>query len=130
METISGIVDLRLVSEGSKSEGRKAVLCSADGREYILYRADMLPINDAFFTSYDKQHLAVRGVVESSADKIYLCVSSLILDDGTELSSQPATSIPSDSIFLCDGVEDVADSPKRIPRKLKKRLKISKQQKR
>ena len=127
METKSGIIDWRMVAEGSKSEGHKAVLRSSDGQEYILYRAGMLPVNDAFFAPYDKQQLTAKGAVEMTGEQRYLCVDSLVLGDGKELSAQPEALFAPGPIFIQKEVaaEDrkPVEIPKRLPRKVKKQLK-------
>ena len=130
METRSGIIDWRMVAEGSKSEGHRAELRSDDGQEYILYRAGMLPVGDAFFAPYDKQQLTAKGTVEMTGDQCYLCVESLVLSDGKELSAQPESLSAPDLIFIKKEVpvEDCKplESPKRLPRRLKKQLKKNK----
>ena len=130
METRSGIIDWRMVAEGSKSEGYRAVLRGDDGQEYVLYRAGMLPVGDAFFAPYDKQQLTAKGAVEMTGDQCYLCVDSLVLSDGKELSAQPESLFAPDLIFIKKEVpvEDSKplESPKRLPRKLKKQLKKDK----
>ena len=130
METRSGIIDWRMGAEGSKSEGHRAVLRSDDGQEYILYRAGMLPVGDAFFAPYDKQQLTAKGTVEMTGDQCYLCVESLVLSDGKELSAQPESLSAPDLIFIKKEVpvEDCKplESPKRLPRRLKKQLKKNK----
>lgn len=124
METRTGIIDWRMAAEGSKSEGRRAVLCGEDGQEYVLYRADMLPVNDAFFAPYDKQQLTVEGTVEMTGDQCYLCVASLVLSDGTTLSAQPEALRAAGPIFTRKVVADVPVATlRRLPRKLKKQLK-------
>ena len=130
METRSGIIDWRMVAEGYKSEGHRAVLHSDDGKEYILYRAGMLPVGDAFFAPYDKQQLTAKGTVEMTGDQCYLCVESLVLSDGKELSAQSESLFASGPIFIKKEVpaEDYkpVECPKRLPRKVKKQLKKKK----
>lgn len=130
METKSGIISWRMVAQGSKSEGHRAVLCCEDGQEYILYRAGMLPANDAFFAPYDKQKLTAKGTVEMMGDQCYLCVESLVLSEGKELSAQPESMFAPGPIFIKKEApaeeNNSGDSPKRLPRKLKKQLKKNK----
>ena len=130
METRSGIIDWRMVAEGSKSEGHRAVLRSDDGQEYILYRAGMLPVGDAFFAPYDKQQLTAKGTVEMTGDQCYLCVESLVLSDGKELSAQPESLFAPGPIFIKKEVPAEDSKPvecsKRLPRKVKKQLKKNK----
>ena len=130
MDTRYGVLDWRMVAEGSKSEGHRAVLRSDDGQEYILYRAGMLPAGDTFFAPYAGQQLTAKGAVEMTGDRCYLCVDSLVLSDGKVLSAQPENLFAPGPIFIKKvvPVEDsrVVESPKRLPRKLKKQLKKNK----
>ena len=130
MDTRYGVLDWRMVAEGSKSEGHRAVLRSDDGQEYILYRAGMLPADDVYFAPYAKQQLTAKGTVEMTGDRCYLCVDSLVLSDGKVLSAQPENLFAPGPIFIKKvvPVEDsrAVESPKRLPRKLKKQLKKNK----
>ena len=127
METKSGVVDWRMVAQGSKSEGHRAVLRGNDGQEYVLYRSGMLPANDAFFAPYNKQQLTVKGNVEATGDQCYLCVDSLQLNDGKELSAQPEVLFVPGPIFTSEVGTDVPIATfKRLPRKLKKQQKKTK----
>lgn len=83
METYYGLLSLRLCNIGSKSEGTYALLTLEDGKEYVLYRKNTYPADDAFFSPYDAQHLGVRGEVEAEGNN--LLVEALILPDGTEI---------------------------------------------
>ena len=90
----------------------------------------MLPANDAFFAPYDKQQLTAKGTVEMTGDQWYLCVESLVLSDGKELSAQPEVLFAPGPIFIKKEVsaEDSkpVECPKRLPRKVKKQLKKNK----
>lgn len=83
MTIIHGIIACRLQNVGSKSEGVTPFLVGDDGKTYKLYRAGILPLSDPFFPLYDGMQVGVSGNVEEATGN--LCVSSLLLEDGTEV---------------------------------------------
>lgn len=87
MTTIHGILECPLLDVGSKSEGRKAILTGTDGKKYKLYRAGILPAGDPFFIPYDGMHVEIRGTEEEGTGNFL--VTSILLDDGTEIYPQP-----------------------------------------
>ena len=97
MTTIHGILECPLLDHGSKSEGRRAILTDDDGKKYKLYRAGILPYGDPFFIPYDGMHIGV---------------TSLLLEDGTEVFPQ-TPEIPAG--------EPIELPPPRKPKKLIKK---------
>ncbi|MBC5620425.1 hypothetical protein AALK14_18280 [Butyricimonas hominis] len=87
MTIIHGIIECRLQHVGSKSEGVRAVLKGDDGRTYKLYRVGILPAGDPFFIPYDGMRVGISGNAEEATGSF--CVTSILLDDGTEVFSQP-----------------------------------------
>ena len=109
MTIIHGILECPLLNLGSKSEGRRAILTDDEGKKYKLYRAGILPAGDPFFIPYDGMHIGVSGHAEEETGSFL--VTSILLDDGTEVFPQP-TEIP---------VGDPIELP--LPHKSKKSLK-------
>ena len=68
METIecTGTLQIRTINAGSKSEGRYAILLMDEGREYTLYRAGFLPMDDPYFDPYDGAKVTLTGEEESN----------------------------------------------------------------
>ena len=91
MTIIHGILECPLLNLGSKSEGRRAILTDDEGKKYKLYRAGILPAGDPFFIPYDGIHIGVSGNAEEETGSFL--VTSILLDDGTEVFPQP-TEIP------------------------------------
>ena len=109
MTIIHGILECPLLNLGSKSEGRRAIWTDDEGKKYKLYRAGILPAGDPFFIPYDGIHIGVSGNAEEETGSFL--VTSILLDDGTEVFPQP-TEIP---------VGDPIELP--LPHKSKKSLK-------
>ena len=109
MTIIHGILECPLLNLGSKSEGRRAILTDDEGKKYKLYRAWILPAGDPLFIPYDGMHIGVSGNAEEETGSFL--VTSILLDDGTEVFPQP-TEIP---------VGDPIELP--LPHKSKKSLK-------
>ena len=63
--TRQGTLELRTQNEGSKSEGRYAILLTDGGTEFTLYRAGNMPMDDAFFAPFDGRIVEVVGVEEA-----------------------------------------------------------------
>ena len=59
-----GILQLRTKNEGSKSEGRYAILLTEEGGEYTLYRQNSMPMDDSYFDVYDGATVTVTGIEE------------------------------------------------------------------
>lgn len=64
--TRQGTLELRTQNEGSKSEGRYAILLTDGGTEFTLYRAGNMPMDDAYFAPYDGFAVEVVGVEEDA----------------------------------------------------------------
>lgn len=116
MNEVRGTITRRLTAVGSRSEGYKTFLAGDDGCEYTLYRKDMLPIDDPYFVPYDNKRVAVKGWVEQSREHTSICVDSLGLDEGAELTTQTE-----EQLFKEDMLQKSGDTvaPKRLPRKQK-----------
>lgn len=63
---IKGQLQLKWQNPGSKSEGVYAILLSEEGREWRLYRANQLPLNDPYFEPYEGATLRLEGVEEEN----------------------------------------------------------------
>ena len=76
----------------------------------------MLPIDDPYFVPYDNKRVAVKGWVEQSREHTSICVDSLGLDEGAELTTQTE-----EQLFKEDMLQKSGDTvaPKRLPRKQK-----------
>jgi hypothetical protein len=61
METYKGVLSLRLMNEGSKSEAVYAYLTLESGEERMLCRQDVFPANDKYFVPYDGKTVCVTG---------------------------------------------------------------------
>ena len=72
---VTGILKWEFLNKDSKSEGRMALLTTANGEQYKLYRVDHLPVEDDFFAEYDQQQVEVEGQIETRTG--YLCVSEI-----------------------------------------------------
>lgn len=88
MQKFRGVVRVRPVNPGSKSEGTAAWLESVGKTkrgDLRLYRVNMPDVGDPFFDSLDGLQVSIRGTKESPD---YLCVDSLTVVDGaTEKNS-------------------------------------------
>lgn len=128
---IKGKITISLANIGSKSEGKVATLTDTEGKSYTLHREGALPQNDPFFEPFDNAVAEVNGTVDEQ--DIYICVSSIILDDGSETIAGPIElPIASSPMFIdkFDATENKEEpatgdnsARKRLPRKLKKKLK-------
>ncbi len=141
MAAIYGMITYDLLHAGSKSEGKVARMTTDDGTTYKLYRAATLAAGDAFFAPFDGQRIGVVGKEEKETG--YFLVEALQLADGTEIRVPETAPRPAGgSIFLDRGTPKEADAAagdmagtigepdlvvvgrgRRLPRKLKKRLK-------
>lgn len=79
MSIIYGVLEYTLQNIASRSEGRMAVLKCEDGKEYMLYRENVYPVDDEFFVPYQGLNLKVEG--KADADTDYFCVSSIQIKD-------------------------------------------------
>ncbi len=80
METYNGVLSLRLMNEGSKSEAVYAYLTLDSGEEYILYRKDNFPADDDYFVPFKGKAVQVLGEVEDEymvVEELQLLTSSL-----------------------------------------------------
>ena len=131
MSKIKGKISICSHTEGSKSDGNIATLYSQEGKEYILYREDIMPQDDPFFASLDGQDVEVDGDIEERGQ--YLCVHSVLLANGETLVAPSRQLSTTSSIFIDTKSEESSchkaiqhkaiSIGKRLPRKLKKQLK-------
>lgn len=77
-----GIVQIRTVNAGCKSDGRYAHILLDNGRDYILHRRQRLPQDDAFFEPYDAQHVVAEGELDETFG--YLRVESIRVAEGKQ----------------------------------------------
>ena len=61
METYKGVLSLRLMNEGSKSEAVYAYLQFETGEERMLCRQNVFPANDKYFVPFDGKTVNVTG---------------------------------------------------------------------
>lgn len=85
LSIINGVLDYSLQNEGSRSEGKMAVLKCSDNKEYILYRESVFPIDDEYFASFHGMNVKVEGKPEE--DTGYFCVSSICPESGNEINN-------------------------------------------
>ncbi len=76
LSVITGMLDYSLQNEGSRSEGKMAVLKCTDDKEYILYREGVFPIGDEYFAPFQGINVKVEGKMEE--DTGYFCVSTIL----------------------------------------------------
>lgn len=62
--TITGTIHCRLTDIGSKSEGYRSTLTDKDGNRYKLYREDIPPYSDNYFTEFEGKEVEIRGDYE------------------------------------------------------------------
>ena len=127
METIKGKITVDTIDDGSKSQGEVAYInCDDSKKKYAIYRAGMLPQNDAFLCSLAGTSVVLHGDIEENA---YFCVESIVSESG-ETVSIPEIVLPglNSNIFMdnCGMENECVKKKKRIPRKLKKSLKKQK----
>ena len=124
METIKGKITVDVIDDGSKSQGNVAYI-NRDGSQerYVIYRAGMLPQNDAFLCSLAGRTVVLNGNIE---EKGHFCIESITAESGEEITI-PAMVFPGlgKSIFIDNSniVNECGKKKRRIPRKLKKLLK-------
>lgn len=97
MSEIKGKISIVLQEAGSKSEGSVAILHTADGKAYTLYRDNSLPQDDPFFAPLNNQAVTVNGEIEEKTK--YICINSILLSDGT-LLLPPAATKSTSNIFI------------------------------
>ncbi len=130
MDVTKGKISIVTAYEGSKSEGKIAVLTTVEGEDYTLYRSGRMPQGDTFFVPMDGKEADVTGSIE---DNGYICVESVTTADGTiyDSATYNPTQVVSKPIFISVN-EDNPQTPeppkehgkkKRLPRKIKKQLK-------
>lgn len=69
-----GVVHIETIQDG-KSAGRYARFTLPNGEDYILYRPNEYPANDAFFYPYDTLQAEVEGEMEKEFG--YICVRQI-----------------------------------------------------
>lgn len=79
LSIISGFLDYSLQNEGSRSEGKMAILKCADQKEYVLYREDVYPMDDEYFATYQGMNVKVKGKAEEETG--YFSVSAIWLEN-------------------------------------------------
>lgn len=95
METYNGVLSLRLMNEGSKSEGVFAYLTLESGDEYMLCRQDVFPADDEYFVPFGGKAVCVKGELytdELVVEEIQIAESSAVAENATVQKSQGATS--------------------------------------
>ncbi|MBO5922083.1 MAG: hypothetical protein J6Q48_06830 [Bacteroidaceae bacterium] len=127
METIRGKITVDVVDDGSKSQGEVAYIrCDESKEQYVIYRAGMLPQNDAFLCSLAGTTVVLHGDTEENG---YFCVESITSESG-EAITIPKKILPglNRNIFIDNSKpeSECIKKMKRIPRKLKKILKKQK----
>ena len=75
MANLIGIVHIRHLGIGSKSEGDYACFTLPTGKEYILYREGVYHASDDYFTQFDDKKVVVEGIIEEHTH--YVCVQSV-----------------------------------------------------
>ena len=58
----SGVIVIRKEFEGSKSEGNYVYLNTGE-TEYRLFRMDVFPVNDVFFSPFEGKKVEIEGTV-------------------------------------------------------------------
>ncbi len=76
MEELTGMVHIRRMAVGSKSEGDYARFVLPSGEEYTLYREGVYPANDDCFKEFDDKEVVIVGNMEERAH--YICVQSIV----------------------------------------------------
>ena len=69
MQTFEGIIRVRQVNPGSKSEGAAAWLetdAAGELKMLRLYRSDMPDVGDSFFAEMDGKHVVIGGEAEAA----------------------------------------------------------------
>lgn len=77
MEVITGIVRIQRDFIGSKSEGLYAHLLLETGEDYILYRPQILAMDDTYFHEFDGKNVTIKGEIEQRLG--YLCVEEIAI---------------------------------------------------
>jgi hypothetical protein len=76
MKEIIGIVQIKREFVDSKSEGLYAHLVLESGEVYILYRPNVLAVDDFYFHDFDGKQVKVLGEIEERLG--YLCVEEIV----------------------------------------------------
>jgi hypothetical protein len=63
MQKIKGIIWIRMVSEGSKSDGATPFLIDHDFKHYKLSRKGKFEVNDNFFYPYQLKYVEIEGEI-------------------------------------------------------------------
>lgn len=64
MDTIRGILIIKGLFSGSKSDGFKPFLISDQLQIFHLYRAGIYEVNDRYFYPYHKKCVEVTGIIQ------------------------------------------------------------------
>ncbi len=76
MEEIIGVVRIQRDFIDSKSEGLYAHLIRESGDDLILYRPQVLAMDDVYFHQYDEKKVKVLGETDDRLG--YLCVEEIV----------------------------------------------------
>ncbi len=82
MMTIYGILQCPILDEGSKSEGRRAILTDEQGNTYKLYRPEAYPVNDEYFYQFIGKPVIVTGDLERRTGNFK--VESISIDESVQ----------------------------------------------
>ena len=63
MQKIKGIIWIRMVSEGSKSDGATPFFIDHDFKHYKLSRKGKFEVNDNFFYPYQLKYVEIEGEI-------------------------------------------------------------------
>lgn len=111
METLSGIIEVRRLNVGSRSEGRYPFLCV--GEDTIrLRRKGGGVIGDPFLCTFEGKRVSVEG---EASDSGFFCVSALFLEDGTPQPFPPVIIPPMPEVDLSALGVIPAEIPARKP---------------
>lgn len=77
MKEIIGIVQVQRDFIGSKSEGLYAHLVQEAGEDYILYRPQVLAVDDMYFHNFEGKQVKVQGEIDDRLG--YMCVEEIVI---------------------------------------------------
>ena len=81
MEKKIGIIWIRNITGGSKSDGNKTYFIDEEFNHYQLYRKGVFEINDTFFDNFNLKNVEVNGEIQKEkwimVDSIELIADSL-----------------------------------------------------
>jgi hypothetical protein len=80
MNQYKGIIWIRNITSGSKSDGNLAFFIDEEFNHYKLYREGVFEINDNFFYPYNLKNVQITGEIQK---KKFMKVDSIVFDDDT-----------------------------------------------